>query len=207
MSHHTEKSFDGMQFNPLSLKKGQYVEDRFPQLMKIEGINEILKRGNECQAIIKYVLLAFTFKNNPLVVEYADNLLERRSAAAELVGYERDGKFKNKSIQDIIEGIDEEVNLFSFGYLKFQKNKLWAHICSQEFRFWEAQQLMLNPIKIDDDKKMLDAATLKGKLADDCDKMAAKIEELWNELLGDHKDILTEEMLLTPETMYSLKKS
>ncbi len=197
-----DAEFNGMVINPMSIKKGEYLADRYPQIKSFEGYAE-LKHRPDVTAIMKYVVLAYSYKNNPLVTHYPHNIIERRSVAAELADYPinpKTGKF-SEMVQTMINGQDPLVNDFAFGFLKYQNNMLWSIICTQQNRFWEAQHLIIRPITQDDDKKMLDAANLKSKLGDDCDKMRGQLNDLWAELLGDNKDVIADEAPISPETM------
>lgn len=196
-----DTDFNGMSINPM-IKKGEYLADRYPQIKSFEGYKELVNRP-DVTSVMKYVVLVYSFKNNPLVTYYPQNIIERRSVAAELAGYDinaKTGKF-SAQVQDMINGVDLQTNTFAFGFLKYQKNMLWSMICTQQNRFWEAQQLIMQPIKEDEDKKMHDAALLRGKLSDDCDKIRGQLTEYWAELLGDNTDLVQDEAPISPETM------
>lgn len=158
--------------------------------------------------MVKYVIFAYD-PESPCVKNFSSDLKKRKEAAAEAAGYVRltSGKFEQPVI-DYMNMLNAHINDMICCYLRyFVNNQIWSLIVADENVMAEYISLLLEPINNQnggkmDDKKLLEAATIKSKLREECKSIVADLNKLYKELYGDNddlKEIITKP--IRPETI------
>ena len=186
---------------------GQDIVHKFPELQQYEEFSRYKEKDRN--DVIRYVVYAYD-PESPHVKNSTSELSKRKEAAAEAAGFERNKKtgLFGDNICLIMNLKDEEVNKMIFCYLKMLNTMLWTQIVTDEQGFWEYTKLLMQPLEHDDDKKLMDAANVKGKLREERNKIKVDLDKYYKEFYGDNSDLEEKTERYSPETVHKhyLKK-
>lgn len=160
-------------------KYEKLVKKIFPQLY--------LVRRKDLEELIKYVVLMYDI-NSPMR-KFFNDVDERKRECAVLAGYsfETDGT----RLKKIFDFTDKNIMDLVTNYLKYQNNKVWAILQSNEEVLWQYNQELLNPItNFKLDKEKLQALDIKSKLMNECDNIIKRIEEYEQKIFGGDQQLI-----------------
>lgn len=183
----------------MSYKKNQFDACAFNPMVEGKMIDEytallhVFTTSND--NIIRYVIMLYD-PRSPLISNESDPETRKRQA----------GGLSSLVIQDkILDAIQESC----IEYLQYINSKQWAAICATEYRFWEAINLIMQPIKGSTDKEQLEAAQKKNVLSESIDDAIKKLDSYYKQMSGGDKE-LEEQMIkkkkrITPEMIANSK--
>ena len=188
-----------MEFNPTVKKK---MLEQYP---KLEGIV-----GQLGDREIRYVLLMYD-QSSPLRGHYPE-LKRRKEFAALTAGFDLD-KDKVEDLftltQKVVGEKKESVVPYEAllqavsGFLKYQNNRLWVMIATNEGAFYELMMRVMAEVGGDADKDALGAVKIKRELLAAMDEVHRRLEVYYRELSGEDKDLesaITKRRRLTAES-------
>lgn len=182
MAIFSDKEFDRMLVNP----NGKNFE-KDSVLQSIFG-----KINSQDIPMVKYVLLMYD-SQSPLRKKIAD-LVERKKEAASMA--------ELKEYQGLFDLSDERLVGLVNKFLRFQNNRLWAILATQEELLWQYQSELLKPINVyKGDKEKLQGLEVKGKLMNDIDTMLRRCETYETTIFGDNTQGKDKIVSYNPELM------
>jgi len=197
---------DNNDFNRLhipvhTVEKGQDIVNKFKELQ--EHIEFSMYPHSDRNDVIRYVVYAYD-PESPFVKNSTSELSKRKEAAADAAGFERNkrtGLFA-ANVTELMELRNEEVNRMVICYLKMLHNYTWTQIVTYEQLFWEYISLLLEPLVNTDEKKLMEAANIKGKLREECNKIKQDLDKFKKEFYGDNADLKEKVERVRPETIH-----
>ena len=143
-------------------------------------------RRVDLEKLIKYVIYMYD-KNSPMRDLFSDINI-RKNECAILAGY--DLSKHEKKLTKIFNLTDKDIMEMLYNFLKYQNNKAWALLTSNEEGLWQYQKELLTPIvDFRQDKEKLQALEVKAKLMNECDMIVKRIENYEEKIFGDDDDI------------------
>ncbi|HTJ52610.1 MAG TPA: hypothetical protein VL443_24310 [Cyclobacteriaceae bacterium] len=146
-------------------------------------------------------------KDSPL--NNIQNLSERKRAAC----LQAKLSDKDPEMIKIMDLQHEEVNKLIFAYLaEFQNHNKYLKLCSDQQLFWDIQKILLSPIGVEDEDKIMEKYKKRGDLSKTADEVLTRINKLFSDIFA-HED--TQEMaqtviatqMLRPEDRARLKEN
>ena len=135
----------------------------------LERLNKNLRPKIDDVPLLKYIALMYD-KNSPL---QNFNISRRKQEAlnmSELI----------MNVEDVLGMKNKKAIFYASAYLRFQKDKIWASLKTNEEVFWQCQEALIsNNDDLSDLKK-------KGELQDAMDKSLERGKKYEAELLGDN---------------------
>lgn len=195
-----ENNFNKLRIPVHTVEKGQDIVQKFREFQMHEEFSQYphADRNN----VIRYVVYAYD-PESPFV-KNATDISKRKEAAAEEAGFERNkrsGLFTEHTY-DFMDFKNEEITKMIICFLKIINNMTWTQITTDEQLFWEYTKLLLEPLKNDDEKKLMESANIKGKLREERNKVKQDLDKYYKEFYGDNIDLQEKVKRFTPETAY-----
>lgn len=188
-------------FDPLLSKPKKPILELYPFLMEVQDMATFEHPDKD--KVLHYMLLAYHPKS-PMIEKYTF-VAQRKEKAAEYAGFKITPR--DTRIRDILfDHSDEKFVSILHQFLIFVNNRLWSMIVANEYTFLEYQQKLITPLSIEvgKDKDALTAATIKGKLMEDMDKINSRLETYYQRFyMGDEKLIIAgtkKKRRITPES-------
>lgn len=161
--------------------------------------------------VFRYMNLLYS-SGSKLINTHRHNLGARKEEAAILAGFDLKKKtIKEKVQNDLFEVRNPNILKMIMRFLILQKNPLWSSIVTTEQCFSEYQEIIMDALSRDDEKKRTDAAKNKAFLMTECDKMLVRLKSSYKELFGDDDDLQlayknTDLMLTSPEEIATINR-
>lgn len=161
--------------------------------------------------VFRYINLLYS-SGSRLIWKHRNNLQARKEEAAQIVGFDLKKKSDREKIEnDLFKIKNEKILKMIMRFLILQKNPLWSSIVTTESAFYEYQEIILDPLSKEDEKKRTDAAKNKSVLMDECDKMLIRLKGYYQEFFGDDVDLHqaykgTELVLTSPEEIATINR-
>ncbi len=207
----TPKGFEKLKIPVFEVPDSTDIVKYFRELDSHESFYSYSEKDRN--RVVKYVVLAYD-PNSACVKNNSSDLTKRKEAAAELAGYTRlkSGKFDDQ-VLELFNMSNEGANQMICCYLRYiVNNMIWTLIVANEQVLAEYIALLMEPVDynkgssgykrkgdadepdaeekvIKDDKKLLEAANMKGKLREECKSIVADLGKLYKELYGDNDDL------------------
>ena len=139
------------------------------------------------EKMIKYIIYMYDIKS-PMRQLFAD-VDERKKESAGLAGYDLDKD--SVRLERIFNFDDRDISQMVTSFLKYQNNKSWAILQSNEEVLWQYHQELLKPItNFKQDKEKLQALDIKSKLMNECDAIIKRIESYEEKIYGQDKKLM-----------------
>ncbi len=210
-----EKEDYGNLFLPIQeLGENEDVLFRLPHLKKWSEFSDFggtpdgeLNRDK----VFRYVNLLYS-SGSRLIRKHRNNLNARKEEAALAAGFDLKKKSERDKVEkDLFQVKNEKVLKMIMRFLILQKNPLWSSIVTTESAFYEYQEIILDPLSKEDEKKRTDAAKNKSVLMEECDKMLSRLKLYYQEFFGDDADLHqaykdTELILTSPEEIATVNR-
>ncbi len=194
-------AFAGLKIPVHTVEFGQDIVDKLKELQQYEEFARYPSKDRNF--VIRYVAYAYD-PESPFVKNSTSELSKRKEVAADQAGFERNaktGKFA-ESVYEMMDFKNEDVNKMIFCYLRILNNYTWVQITTDEQLFWEYTKLLNDPLKNDDEKKLMETANIKGKLREERNKIKQDLDKYYKEFYGDNTDLQEKVKRFTPETAY-----
>tara|TARA_R110002020_G_scaffold29055_4_gene91940 strand:- start:697 stop:1296 length:600 start_codon:yes stop_codon:yes gene_type:complete len=187
--------FSQLLFNVYPIGKDVDLIAHFKRMQLLKSFT--VYKGSMRNEVIRYIIYMYD-EHSPLRDMFPD-LNKRKRESAHLAGLSGDVRIKK-----ILSMKDDSVLNMIDDFVRFQNNRIWALIVSNEETFYEYQSSLIRTVSADKDMDILRALQIKSKLMDDCDTINARLESYYSKLYGDNKELL--ELLskrrgVTPEMM------
>jgi len=177
---HNKGDFDKLKFNVFDVKEGTDLNNHF-RLDKL-----IPSFANYADAdrnrVIRYIIYMYDSKS-PLA-KYFTDITRRKEESASLAGFDL---VKNKSRLELLFDLEEDlVGRMVVDFLRYQNNRLWSMIISNEQAFYEFTKTLLTLVRSEKgDKDKLQAVQVKTKLMEDLDAVNDRLNKYYDQLYGD----------------------
>lgn len=161
--------------------------------------------------VFRYINLLYS-SGSKLIRKHRNNLNARKEEAALAAGFDLKKKSERDKVEkDLFQVKNEKVLKMIMRFLILQKNPLWSSIVTTESAFYEYQEIILDPLSKEDEKKRTDAAKNKSVLMEECDKMLTRLKLYYQEFFGDDTDLHqaykdTELILTSPEEIATVNR-
>jgi len=178
-------------------KFDKIVKKIFPKLYEVKRV--------DLEALIKYVIYMYDI-NSPMRKFFSD-IGERKKECAALAGYTLEKDY-NK-LQKMFDFTDKHITDLVTNYLKYQNNKSWAILQSNEEVLWQYHHELLNPItNFKQDKEKLQALEIKSKLMNECDAIIKRIEMYEDKIFGGDQNLVSKIQAVptSPESIAYVQK-
>jgi hypothetical protein len=155
--------------------------------------------------LIRYTMALYD-KKSPLIKLMTDLGLRKKEAAA-LAGYDLDADtieglsitisstdedgepiVRPATLEDLYDFVDPDLQTLVTEFLIDQNDFYWSMIVSNTQTFYEYQKALLSEVVlVESEKDRLQSLQIKGKLMDDCEKIAERVEVYYQKVFGDNK--------------------
>jgi hypothetical protein len=210
-----EKEDYGQLFLPIQdFAENEDILFKLPHLRKykeFEDLEGTPKGELNRDKVIRYVNLLYS-SGSKLIRKHKHNLPARKEEAAIAAGFDLKKKAIREQVEnDLFKIRNEKILKLIMRFLILQKNLLWTSIVTTESAYYEYQEIILDPLGKEDEKKRTDAAKNKSVLMDECDKMLIRLKGYYQEFFGDDIDLQlvykdTELMLTSPEEIATIER-
>lgn len=171
----------------------------FPNLFRHKEFEVLIKRP-DFEQLVRYIMFLYD-KNTQLIHEYQNDLAERKEEAAKDAGYKKTWGRWPSAVQDIMDIRDEEATAAIMHFFKMQKNHVWTEINITAQELFEYQSLRFTPVGKKkakkgtalDEKMIIESTVKKEALLKACNQRIAILENLWEQFVGDNKDLIQSE--------------
>lgn len=163
------------------------------------------------EKVFRYINLLYS-TGSKLINTHRHNLAARKEEAAIVAGFNLKQKaIREHVVHDLFEVRNPAILKMIMRFLILQKNPLWSSIVTTEQCFAEYQEIIMDALSRDDEKKRTDAAKNKAFLMTECDKMLIRLKASYKELFGDDDDLQlayknTDLMLTSPEEIATINR-
>lgn len=214
MSKETIEDLGHLFLNMEGVTENEDLINKFSQLKKWPEFYEFEGTpGGELNRnkLIRYINILYS-PGSRLIKKHKNNLLARKEDAAHFAGFDLKKKDEREKVEmDLFQVKNEKVLKMIMRFIILQKNPLWSSIVTTESAFYEYQEIILDPLSKEDEKKRTDAAKNKSVLMDECDKMLVRLKGYYQEFFGDDIDLQqaykdTELMLTSPEEIATINR-
>lgn len=162
-------------------KYDKLIKKIFPGLWTVRRI--------DLDKIISYVVYMYDLQS-PMRKFFSD-IGERKKECAVLAGYDLEAD--KKRVEKIFDFTDSNITDLVTAFLKYQNNKAWAVLQSNEEVLWQYHQELLNPITVfKQDKEKLQALEIKSKLMHECDAIIKRIEVYQDKIFGGDQRLISQ---------------
>ena len=189
--------FDSMHFKVHGVKN---IED-VPNIKNLKGFAQIIKSYKEkASAIVKYICYMYD-QSSPMKKHYPE-LNQRKKECSNLSGLA-----KNENIESVMMSMDSELFVLSIDeFLKYQNNRVWSMIVSNEEVFYEYQSKLLIKTEEERDKDLLQALQIKSKIMNDMDEINKRLEAYYDKLYQGDQELAAKVVVknITPEDIADL---
>lgn len=199
MDFHKEE-FENMTFNVYGTKSKDILKE-LPKLTRIEILSKVASSYKEHgSSIIKYI--CYMYDSGSPMKKHFPELEQRKKECSLLSGLakapELEAAMINMSSTFFLQAIDE--------FLKFQNNRIWSMIVSNEEVFYEYQSKLLIKTEEDRDKDLLQALQIKSKIMTDMDDINKRLEGYYDKLYQGDTDLIAKVIVknITPEEIANL---
>ena len=168
-----------------------------------EKLNEIMggvwkKRSASLEKAVKYILYMYDI-GSPMRRQYS-NMEQRKEECAVLAGFKLEREKDRNDAQKLYEFKDDIYTDFVVNFLKYQHNKTWALLVSNEEVLFQIQSELMKPVtNSKGDKETLQGYEVKDKLMERCDSIIKRIEAYEDKIFGQDK-LLLEKVKSAPIT-------
>jgi hypothetical protein len=117
------------------------------------------------------------------------------------------GLVKNENIESVMMDMESELFVFSIDeFLKYQNNRVWSMIVSNEEVFYEYQSKLLIKTEEERDKDLLQALQIKSKIMNDMDEINKRLEAYYDKLYQGDQELAAKVVVknITPEDIADL---
>ena len=164
------------------------IEDYRDQLNKMMG-GIWNKRSKNLEKSVKYILYMYDIAS-PLRRQFT-NMDQRKKECASLAGFDMDNGKDVADAERLYSFTDETYLGFIIEFLKYQNNKTWALLVSNEEVLFQYQAQLVKPItETKSGKDHLQGLEIKGKLMAECDKIIDRIEVYEEKIFGQDKNLM-----------------
>jgi len=199
----SKESFDNMIINPYG--------DDFDFESHRDLLNNIMggiwrKRSKLLEKIVKYILYMYDLRS-PMRRQISE-IKQRKQECAILAGFELEKGRDKAEVDRLFNFEDEQAFDFVLNFLRYQNNKTWAVLVSNEEVLFQYQEELLKPVtNYKTDKDKLSAHDLKSKLMAESDKILERIELYEEKIYGTDKDLLNKvrQAPITPEQIANVQ--
>jgi hypothetical protein len=141
-------------------------------------------RAKNFDTALRYIVFLYD-KTSPLVKKH-QNFEERKKSAMNLACW---GEVSESWIEEVLNNREEKVVEMIIEFLKYQDDKLWSSIITNEELFLEYTKTLFKPIElISSDKDLIQATTIKEKIRESQSKVRVELKGLYEEFYnGDKK--------------------
>jgi hypothetical protein len=169
------KDFDGLRYPVFTTPIDKIVG------LRGLGVERIVRPDKD--RLIKYAMSLYD-RRSPLIKSFTD-ISVRKKEAAIAAGYNLDKD--SEIIEALYDLSDEDLQMLVIAFLKDQNIRYWTLIVSNEQAFYELNKALLSEVQLGDkgEKDMLQALQIKGKIMDECDKIAERLESYYSKVFGD----------------------
>jgi hypothetical protein len=183
------KDFSGLKYNVFATSPEKVVG------LSVLGVDKIVRPDKT--KLIRYVMAMYD-QRSPLIKSITD-INQRKREAAIVSGYD----LSDAKLKAIFDFTDEDLVNLVLEFLKDQNSFYWSMIVSNEQAFLEYQKALLSEVSLEKDKDKLQSLQIKGKLMEECHKIAERVEGYYAKIFGDKEvsDKAKEKNRFTPEMM------
>ena len=199
MEFHKEE-FENMTFDVYNIK-GKDILKELPKLSRIEIFPKVISSYKEHgAAIVKYI--CYMYDSGSPMKRHFPELTQRKKECALLSGLakapELERAMLDMSSVFFLQAIDD--------FLKFQNNRIWSMIVSNEEVFYEYQSKLLIKTEEDRDKDLLQALQIKSKIMTDMDEINKRLEGYYDKMYQGDTDLIAKVIIknITPEEIANL---
>jgi hypothetical protein len=226
----TEKKFAGLMFNPFPLADSDSVLDEFPVIRGWGSVQAYMKRdspipkrakgqsaddyevmirkipkhrdSSDLDPILRYIMYLYDIASP--IVSQSKKLSQRKEWAASLADlHRRAGK---RRADEVISNDDPFVVAMVIEFLINHFSSEWVSLCTYDQSFEEFQTIIMQKTSdVKDDKDLAAALKIKGDLMAQCDKIAARREELYRKIFTDELTNSAREMTRTRPELRALR--
>lgn len=162
-------------------KYDRLIKKVFPGLYKIRRV--------DIDSLICYIVFMYDMQS-PMRKFFSD-IDERKKECAVLAGY--DLQADKARVGRLFDFTDKNITEMTTSFLKYQNNKAWAILQSNEEVLWQYHQELLNPItNFKQDKEKLQALEIKSKLMNECDAIIKRIEMYEDKIFGGDQRLISQ---------------
>lgn len=184
MNNQKDDLFSGIAFHVHKIPFTKNVLKELPKLgLSIKAFLEYRHLELDTNKVIRAVIYAFDKKSG--LLDIYPNVEERRKKACMYAGLD----------EDDVDWSDEATQKLALAYLYFQSDRRFIMLNSYENQFFSIQK-MLTAITLDtrDDKAKTEALIKMQELSKSAEFYIDRIENLYNEIFGENKDIKSLEL-------------
>ena len=178
-------------------KYDKLIKKVFPGLYQVRRV--------DLDSLICYIVYMYDI-NSPMRKFFSD-IDERKKECAVLAGYDLQGD--RRRINKLFDFTDKNLTEMVTQFLKYQNNKAWAILQSNEEVLWQYHQELLNPItNFKQDKEKLQALEIKSKLMNECDAIIKRIEMYEDKIFGGDQRLVAQiqSVPTSPESIAYVQK-
>lgn len=162
-------------------KYDKLIKKVFPGLYKIRRV--------DMDSLICYIVFMYDI-NSPMRKFFSD-IDERKKECAVLAGY--DLQADKARVGRLFDFTDKNITEMTTSFLKYQNNKAWAVLQSNEEVLWQYHHELLSPIiNFKQDKEKLQALEIKSKLMNECDAIIKRIEMYEDKIFGGDQRLIAQ---------------